>query len=229
LITVARSYIRVAAAAPSESDLTEYGEAAFDAAESAGEQLLARDARGTRVEVSPGSIETAAWIVGAPTAVIAAIVAYGSFWDALATIRGHARVAGRFIERRLRSKAAEAGNRVLSTRVTTRQLSALERLHRQVAEKTMSPDDAASKALRILRMSEDGADLAMIRAIEDAFGARALGVKRLEAESRVLSSDSRALSRASALEVVQDRDHRPRRKLVIERPPGSDSVKRTFE
>ena len=176
MITVARSYIRVASSPPTESELSEFGDVAFEAAESAGEQLLARESRGTHVEVSPGSIETAAWIVGSSAAVVVAIANYGSFWDGLATIREHARVAGRFIERRLRSKASETGNRVLSTRVTTRQLTALERLHRQVGEKTLSPDHAASKALRFLQAGDEYADPQMVAAIEQAFGASQLGL-----------------------------------------------------
>jgi len=229
LITVARSYLRVSSSSSSESDLTDYGSVAYEAAEAAGQNIFSSDDRGTRVEVWPGSIQAAAWIVGSSAALVLAIGNYGAFWDGLATIREHARVAAKFIERRLRSKASEDGNRVLSTRVTTRQLTALERLHRQVTEKRLSPDEAASKALRILRAGDEGADPQLIRAIEHAFGAKELGEKRLEADTEVVSLAHRVKDELLVETAPKERRQLRPRKLVIERAVGSSRVVRRFE
>lgn len=180
MITLSRTFVRAKEALPSVDDLRQVGETAYQATEAAAGEVLSLSGLGSRVEVSEGSTEVIAEILGGAGMVITAICNYDGFWSGLDRMRAQARKAGEFVRRRLKRDSRLERSCIVSSRVTTGQLTSLERLHRRVRERQLSADEAVQKALRILRDAGDTPDTGLIRSLESAFQAPRQGLSRLE-------------------------------------------------
>jgi hypothetical protein len=179
VITLSRTFIRAEASLKDSAELEEVGEVAYHAAEQAAGEVLELRHTGSRVEVSEGSTEVVAMIITGAAALITAIGNYDSFWAGVDRIRAHARLAGDFVRRQLKRDDLLRRSSIVSSRVTTGQLTSLDRLHRRVHERQLDPDEAVQKALSLLADADEPLDDHLVRSLELAFGAPREGLARI--------------------------------------------------
>lgn len=132
LLRISRTFVRFAAATPTDEDLRRIGSFAYETAEVSEAEYLAEIDPGTEIEVAEGSVEVAAIILAAAPILYAVIAGYDSFWSGVERLTNHARQAGNFVKGRLTSSRAPVHGRVVRTRVSVGHLATLERLHRDV-------------------------------------------------------------------------------------------------
>lgn len=194
--------------------LQDIGTQAYDSAEVAASESIPVQPYGTRVEISQGSLGVVATIFLGAHIAIAFLGGYVGFWDGVEKLKQHGKAAGYFFRDRFRKSPLVRNSPILTTQIGSGDLGKLERIHRQVAQNTMSAQEAVDKAIQVFEKAGDTVDDEVRRALKGAF--KSIPPGSAPEPVRQHTNEGRAAARER-----QPARRRTRRRLIITRLPGA--------
>ncbi len=218
MLTLCRTFIRVEYKAESWGELEEFTRAAYEVTDDASVKLPEFRELGASASIEENSLDFILILGAAVPALFAAIASYNNFWDGLASIREHARGAGSFIRRRFSRTSPVEEGLIIRTRITTGQLTSLDRLHRSVQSGELPPEEATIRALRAFERAGEPLSNEEVRNLAESFGADPnIDVREYVEYSRPLPERDQGSGYALGSKA---RVGRHRRRVEMRREPG---------
>lgn len=229
MLTISRTFLRIAYDPKSDEELEEIAESAFAVAEQGAREFLPLEEFGTEIRARPGSVELVATIIAAAGTVVAAIANYGSFSDGLQKLVEDSKKVGSFVRTRV---VRQLRSRVLSTKVTSGHLTQLDNLLVAVRNGRLERSEATRRAVAILRKAGDEVTPAVEASLEEVFET----IPLLPPDRRYIPPPQGHSARIPAsvqpefpeLPPAISQAEKPKRtrEIVLRRDPGASRIKR---